>query len=411
MTRHDVEQETVQAGWRTSVRRHWPWVAFAIVVSVAGAWWLRRSRGDEIGAQGHVREARAAQAADSVIRLDTAAQRMAGIETLVVSPSSGGVLTANGTITYDANRVSVIASRVEGRISSVRTDLGQVVPAGATLAVVESPEVAQIRGDLEGARVHLDAARRNYEREKRLFEQSITPQKELLQAEADFRSIEADYNSARSRLRAVGAGEGTGATFGLVTSLAGTIVERNASPGQLVGPAADLFTVADLSHVWITVDVYEGDLARVRIGAPAAVVPAALPNGAFRGHVTYAGGVVDPASHTFKVRVELPNPGLELRPGMFAQVQIQTPSGGSGASASSFVVPEVAVQEVAGRPVVFVAASRAGEYTMRTVTTAAGAGSGKIVITTGLRGGERIVTKGAFQLKAELTKSSFSEEG
>lgn len=390
-------------------RKRWPFIAAAAAILVLAGWMF--FRGGEESAPKAARASAASPGADSLIRLDSSTQRLAGVQTITVSSSTGGLLTANGTITYDANRVSVIASRVEGRLSSVRADLGQVVTAGATLAVVESPEVAQIRGDLERARVNLDAARRNYEREKRLFEQSISPQKELLQAEADFRSVEADYNSALSRLRAIGAGEGNGAAFGLVTPVSGTVVARNASPGQLVGPATDIFTVADLAGVWITVDVYEGDVARVRTGATAAVIPTALPDEVFTGRVTYAGGVVDPVSHTFKVRVELSNAALKLRPGMFAQVRIQTEAKGGPSTTASYVVPELAVQEVGGRPVVFVATKNAGEYAVRPVKVGSRAGSGNVVIVDGLSPGERIVTRGAFQLKAELTKSSFSEEG
>lgn len=411
MKRHDDSTDPSPNAWGAIARRRWPLFALAILLIALGAWALSRRGGDTPSATQPAAETPSGGAGDSVIRLDTAAQRMAGIETMTVSSSSGGLLTANGTITFDANRVSVIASRVEGRISAVRADLGQRVAAGATLAVVESPEVAQIRGDLERARVNLDAARRNYEREQRLFEQSISPQKELLQAEAEFRSVEADYNSARSRLRAVGASAGSGASFGLVTPVSGTIVERNASPGQLVGPAADIFTVADLAQVWITVDVYEGDLARVRPGASATVIPTALPNESFTGRVTYAGGVVDPASHTFKVRVALSNAALKLRPGMFAQVRIQTATNGDSSGAASYVVPELAVQEVGGQSVVFIASATRGEYTVRPVTLGARAGGGTVVITDGLRAGERIVTRGAFQLKSELTKASFSEEG
>ena len=408
MDRQDTAQESVTHGWAARARRRWPLLAIGVVILIAAAWGLTRRKAAEPETPAPA-DAGAATVADSIVRLDTAAQRMAGIETMVVSSSAGGVLTVNGTITYDANRVSVIASRVEGRITSVRADLGQTVAAGTTLAVVESPEVAQIRGELERARVNLDAARRNYEREKRLFEQSITAQKELLQAEAEFRSVESDYSSALSRLRAIGATAGTGAAFGLVTPVSGTVVERNASPGQLVGPATDVFTVADLAQVWITVDVYEADLPRIRTGATATVLPTALPNESFTGRVTYAGGVIDPASHTFKVRVAVGNSALKLRPGMFAQVRIQTADAAGGSATASYVLPELAVQEVNGRPVVFIAGSTPGSYVVRPVTIGSRAGSGTVVVTGGLRTGERVVTRGAFQLKSELTKASFSE--
>jgi cobalt-zinc-cadmium efflux system membrane fusion protein len=317
----------------------------------------------------------------------------------------------NGSITFDANRVSVISSRAEGRVLSVRADLGQAVGAGAVLATVQSAEVGATRGDLERARVGVDVARRNYEREQRLFAEQITPQKEMLEAEAAFRTAQADYNSAVSKLGAIGATDGSGATFGLVTPVSGTIVDRNASPGQVVGPTTNLFTVADLRHVWITVDVYEKDLARVHQGAHASVVPSALSSESFPGRVTYAGGIVDSATRTFKVRVEVENAALRLRPGMFAQVRIQTPATGG---ASVIVVPEIAVQDLNGKPVVFVAAGgiagATGRYVVRFVTVGPRVGDGTMVITDGLRAGERIVGKGAFQLKAELTKASFGDE-
>jgi cobalt-zinc-cadmium efflux system membrane fusion protein len=344
---------------------------------------------------------------DSVVTLDTTAQRLAGVELLTISSSNSSTLTANGTITFDANLVSVISSRAEGRISEVRTDLGQKVRAGEVLATAQSAEVGATRGDLERARVGVDVARRNFEREKRLFAEQITPQKELLEAEGAFRTAEADFKSAESKLRALGATSGEGASFGLATPVSGTVVERNASPGQVVGPTTNLFTVADLRRVWITVDVYEGDLARVLQGAKVSVVPSALASEAFPGRVTYAGGVVDSSTRTFKVRVDVNNAALRLRPGMFARVDIETPvTGGAGA----IVVPEIAVQELGGKQIVFVAQDVPGRYIARAVTLGPRAGQGTVVVATGLQPGDRIAVKGAFQLKAELTKASFGSE-
>lgn len=348
----------------------------------------------------------AAAGPDSVVRLDAAAERLVGLEVHAVGTADSSALVTNGTITYDANRVSVVGPRVEGRIVSVRTDLGEPVRTGAVLAVIESPDVGQLRGDLARARAALDVARQNYEREERLFGDQITSQKALLEAQGGYRSAEADVNSARARLDAVGAASGQGAAFGLLSPLSGTVVERNASPGQLVGPSSSLFTVADLHHVWISADVFESDLPRVRQGAPATVLPQALPGEAFQGRVTYAGGVVDSATRTFKVRVEVPNPTRRLRPGMFAQVRISTLA---APGAAPPVVPDIAVQELDRRQVVFVPGRRAGEFIARPVVLGPPAGDGMVTVTGGLKSGDRIVTKGAFQLKAELTKASFGE--
>ena len=394
-------------GAREFARRRWPLLGVGAVVVIVLVWLLARGNASAESDTAYTDE-KAAAGTDSVVRLDSAAQRLAGVEVTTASASAASGLVANGVITYDANRVAIIAPRVEARVVNVRTDLGQSVRAGAVLATLESADVGQTRGDLERARANVDVAQRNYDREKRLYEQQISPQKELLDAEGALKTAQADYNSALAKLRAVGAAGGGGATFGLSTPVGGIVVERNASPGQSVGPSTTLFIVADLRHVWITVDVYEGDLARVRQGAPAAVIPTAFPNQTFPGHVTYAGGIVDSASHTFKVRLEVENAAGRLRPGMFAQVRIETPTtGGTGAIA----VPEAAVQEVNGKQIVFVVGREPGTYLARTVTLGPRAGNGLVVIAAGLSEGERVVTKGAFQLKAELTKASFVEEG
>ena len=352
---------------------------------------------------------------DSVVTLDTTAQRLAGIELGSAQLGSGNSLTANGTITFDANHVSVVAPRAEGRIVEVLADLGQRVAAGAVLAIVESPEVGETRGDLERARAAVSVSRRNYEREKRLYEQEISPQKEMLDAEVLYRTAEADLRSAESKLRTYGAFSGRGGSYGLRSAVSGTVVDRNASPGQIVGPNASIFTVADLSHVWITVDVFESDLGRVHEGAAAVITPTAAPGTTYLGRVSFAGGVVDSTSRTVKVRVLVENPTRQLRPGMFARVTIAAPS---GAPAVGVTVPAEAVQEIDGKSVVFVALGT-GRFVARAVVlnaplsgmeSAAGGGAPTVTVLRGLQPGEHLAVKGAFQLKAELTKASFAGE-
>ncbi|MEO7986160.1 MAG: efflux RND transporter periplasmic adaptor subunit [Gemmatimonadales bacterium] len=344
---------------------------------------------------------------DSTVTLDSAAQRLADIELATVTPDTGGGLVANGTITYDGNHVSTIASRAEGRVVAVRTDLGRRVRAGEILAMVESPEVGQTEGERERAEAAVEVARRNYEREKRLYEQSISSQKEMLEAENAYRTAEADLKGTLAKLRALGAAKAEGGTFGLASPIGGVVVERHANPGQIIGPETDLFTVADLRHVWITVDLYETDYGRVQNGAAAQVMPSSLPNDTFPGKVTFAGGIVDSISRTIKVRVQVENETQRLRPGMFAQVRIATPRKASGTG--TLVVPELAVQDVNGQPTVFVADSIPGRYTARAVSLGAPTAPGLVAVRDGLKRGERIAVKGAFQLKAELTKASFGE--
>lgn len=411
-SRDEVEQRPGSVPWQHFIKKRWMLAATVAVIVGLSIWAFARRGGDlqEVSVAGEAisDDSSRAAAMDSVVRLDSVGHRLAGVELATIAPSTHGALMANGTITYDADRVSVISTRTEGRLIAVKADLGEQVRPGAVLALIESSDVGETRGDLQRARAAVEIARRNYEREQRLFAEQISPEKEMLEAEAAYRSAQAEYDAATAKLRAFGAASGEGATFGLVTPIGGTVVERSANPGQVVGPSSNLFTVADIGRVWITVDVYEGDLSRVQKGATAVVVPTALPNESFTGRVTFAGGVVDSLTHTFKVRVELANPEHQLRPGMFARVRIQAPA--AGGAASTIVVPEVAVQQVGGKSVVFVAATQPGTYVVRPVTVGPRAGGGMVVIREGVRAGDRIVVKGAFQLKAELTKASFAEE-
>ncbi|MES2304643.1 MAG: efflux RND transporter periplasmic adaptor subunit [Gemmatimonadota bacterium] len=377
------------------------WGAGSVTVLIAGYLLLRKPAAPPVVPEPQ------APALDSAVVLDTTAQRLAGIVIDSVRLIAGTALSANGVITFDANRVSAVGSRVEGRVATINADLGSEVRSGTVLATIESSEIGEMRGDVERARVRRSVAQRNFEREERLFKQQISSQKEMLEAEGEFRTAEADYNSAVVRLEAVGADvNGKGSSFGLRTPVAGVVVERNATPGQLTGPSSNLFTVADLRHVWITVDVYERDYARIKQRAAVTVTPSALPDDTFEGRVTYSGGVMDPTSRTFKVRVEVENPKHRLRPGMFASVVIATPNNAQGAE--MLAVPEAAIQDLNGQPVVFVVGSQPGRFMVRRVLPGKSVGGGLITVTQGLERGDRIVTTGAFQLKSELLKSTFA---
>ena len=402
MTRH---QETLPARAWTLLRRRWPVAIGAVaLLLVAIAIVGRRDGGPTT--DGVAEETKPNAGLDSVVTLDTTAQRIAGIQLVTAAGAANDELLANGTLTYNADRVAVIAPRAEGRIVTVQSDLGREVGAGQILATIESPDVSQTRGDLERARATVSVAKRNYEREKRLFEQEISPQKEMLDAEVVYRSAEADFNSALAKLQTYGATSGSGGAYGLRTAVAGTVVERNASPGQIVGPTSNVFTVADLRHVWIAVDVYETDLNRVHRGASATVTATALPGETFKGRVTFAGGVVDTTSRTVKLRVTVENEARRLRPGMFAQVRIAAPSGVP--SNGTVALPEVAVQDLNGKPTVFVNTAP-GRYVARTVTVGSRTSGGTVFVTSGVRVGDRVVVQGAFQLKSELMKASLSE--
>lgn len=400
-------------------RRRWPAAAGGLLLLLLAIFALARRGHDAKAAQatapGESAEGAASREGivpDSIVTLDSTALGLAGIQLAPVVPTGSGGLVANGTITYDANHVSVVAPRAEGHVVAVRADLGSHVGAGTVLAMIESREVGQARGELARARASLEVAQNNYERERRLYAESISSQKEMLEAQGAYKTALAEYDGALTQISGLGAQGGEGGMYGLTSPLSGTVVDRDVMPGQIVGPSTNLFTVADLRHVWITVDVYESDIPRVRTGAPATVVTRAMPGATFRGRVSYAGGVVDTSTRTLRVRVEVENAGQRLRPGMYAEVHIETPQVASAAASDghAVVVPDLAVQDVNGKPSVFVPAGAPGRFVVRMVTVGPTAGGGRVTILKGLRRGDTVVVKGAFQLKSELMKASFGED-
>jgi cobalt-zinc-cadmium efflux system membrane fusion protein len=172
-------------------------------------------------------------------------------------------------------------------------------------------------------------------------------------------------------------------------------------------PADTLFTVADLSEVWIELDIFERDLARVGRGQSVAVMVAAYPSRTFPGRIVYVGDVLDPARRTVRARVEIPNLESALKPGMFATASIQVGGGGPPLA----VVPQDALQMIEGRRVVFVPGDTPGEFRVVPVEVGETIDGGRVVISSGIAPGSRVVTAGAFALRSELSKAEIGEHG
>lgn len=342
-----------------------------------------------------------------VVRLDSLALRLGGITVDTVATITTNGLPVTGTITYDANRVSHVGSRTEGRVTALRAELGARVTRGQLLALLESPDVGQIRADEREAEELVKIAEENFAREQRLAAQGISSRKELLDAEAELRRMQASLRSSQTRLQVLGAGHGTGGEFGIPAPFTGVIVAREASVGEMASPEDTLFTVADLSRVWIELDIFERDLTRIRVGQSVVVRTAAYPERDFQGRIVYVGSVLDPTRRTVRARVEIPNGDGALKPGMFANASIQVGAGGP----MVVVVPNDAVQEVEGKKVVFVPGDRPGEFRTQPVEVGESIEGGRVTIRRGLSRGARIVTRGAFALRSELAKSEIGEGG
>lgn len=320
-------------------------------------------------------------------------------------------IQATANIRPNEYKLIHVSPRIEGKAVTVGAELGDHVKPGDVLALLDSIELGTKKSAFRQARTTLLVNKANYEREKRLFEQQISSEKEYLDAKGAYLQSLASYKAAVESLELVGlshqdidaiitnkAGhQHPLSTFPLVAPQAGTIIARHITPGEMIAPQDKPFTIADLSTVWVLLDVYEKDLAGVRVEADVRITVNAYPGETFRGAVVYLGNVVNPDTRTVEARVEIPNPDGRLRPGMFARASIAS---SSSKGKKALAVPQDAIQRMEEQPVAFVE-EQPGRYQKHAVTLGS-ENAPYVEVLTGLQEGERVVTKGSFYLKSVL---------
>ncbi len=192
----------------------------------------------------------------------------------------------------------------------------------------------------------------------------------------------------------------------LVAPLAGTVVHRNAVVGQPVSPDQTIATIVDLTEVWFLARVFEQNLAKIRVGAPAEVFLNAYPNERFAGTVDYLARQIDPTARTVTARIRLVNRSDMLRLGLFGTARVDTGEPGKGPAA--IVISRTAVTDIGGKAIVFVRQAD-GDFDIHEVVVGNGA-LGRIEIVSGLREGEQVVNEGVFSLKSAVLKGSLEED-
>lgn len=341
------------------------------------------------------------------LKLTPEEARSAGIklETLVAQGFADTV-TVTATIRPNQDRIARVAPRVEGRIVQVTASLGDNVQAGQVLAVLDSLTLGEAQSALQRAQSVHRVAQSDFKRAELLSADEIIPQRELLRARSALETAVADLRAAEDKLRLLGgvasASGRAASTFPLTAPLAGTVVQKKATLGELGSPSEPLFSVADLSTVWIEANLTEDKLARVKAGAAATVTVTAYPGERFAGRVTYVASMLDKDSRTTPARIEVSNKDRRLKPEMFASATIET-----GATRDpALAVPSGAVMLMQGQPTVFVA--KGGGYELRAIDPGEKVG-GRTVIKSGLKAGDQVVAEGAYALKARLLKSQIGE--
>ena len=292
-----------------------------------------------------------------------------------------GLLEASGQITYDDRSVSTIVSRVQGRIEQTRVSLWDNVQRGEKILALYSPDFMTAEAEYLQAR-----------------ESSHPGAAPGVGASSDFAG--ALLLAAKRKLQFLGMSDADiqaikapDPTVWMRAPISGTVVNNKAQRGTAVNPGDVLFSLGTLGDVWITADIYEDDLARVRVGQQLSAVTTAFPDEVFKGVIARISPNIDPATHTLQIRCEVKNPGGRLKPQMLAKVTIVTRPG------NALVIPQDALVFDVDNYYAFVEVSP-GMFEHRKVSIASWSRVGFARVVSGLKDGDRVVTGETLQVNA-----------
>jgi cobalt-zinc-cadmium efflux system membrane fusion protein len=336
---------------------------------------------------------------------------------LVVTPVDDqdvdDTILSSGRVTFDDQRVAHVFSPVTGRVARIEASLGARISKGQPLAVIVSPDIGQASSDLGKADADLIAAEHDFKRKKELFDAHAASQADYETAEDNYRKAKAEKERAYQKafLLRTGSVDTVSQGYTLTSPIEGELIARAVNPGIEVqgqyggGTAVELFTVGELDRVWIMADVYEMDLARVKVGARVSVKVVAYPGRTFDGRVDWVSGALDPTTRTAKVRCTFENPltdGLDgtttrmLKPEMYATVTI------SVEEKKALALPKGAVLRLGDQTVVFVETGAAPDGRLKferlPVQVDEGEGGEWLTVEHGIEKGQKVVTSGAILL-------------
>ena len=313
-------------------------------------------------------------------------------------------ILTSGRVTFDDQRVAHVFSPVTGRVARIEAALGERLHRGQPLAVITSPDIGQASSDLGKADADLIAAEHDFKRKKDLFESHAASQADYEASEDNYRKAKAEKERAYQKafLLRTGSVDAVSQGYTLTSPIEGELIARAVNPGIEVqgqyggGQAVELFTVGELDKVWVLADVYEMDLARMKVGAPVSVKVVAYPGKTFTGRVDWVSGTLDPMSRTAKVRCTFDNPDRLLKPEMYATVTI------SVEETKALALPKGAVLRLGDQTVVFVETGKTPDGRLKfervPVQVDEGEGSQWLPVQHGLDKGTKVVTQGAILL-------------
>jgi membrane fusion protein, heavy metal efflux system len=338
---------------------------------------------------------------EGIIKLTPQQIATAGIQLVRPTIGGSGAIELPATIAGDPQATQVVSAAIGGRVVALTRNLGQSVGRGETLAIIESREAAQLNAEVEAAQARAALAQSNLQREQRLFNERVSAEQDLIAARTSAREADIALRLARQQVSAAGGGGGSLNRIAIRAPIGGQVIARSVTLGQTVASDAELFRVANLSTVSLSLSLSASDAGRVR---PGAVVEVSASGRQATARVTFVSPVLDETTRLVPVIATIDNRGGQWRVGEAVQAAILL---GAGQGGSAVSVPSTAVQTVGNKPVVFVRTDTGFRAVPVTLGQANGA---SVTILSGLTGREQIAAANSFTLKAELGKGEGGDE-
>lgn len=318
-------------------------------------------------------------------------------------------LRTTGTVQPNSYRETRVFPIAGGIIKNIRAELGEQVTKGQSLAVIFSQELADAQMKYLAVHANYGFHEAQHKRYEKLAEIGAISQQEMEEVMSRLEEHHAEYASLRQRLKLLGLTETQIDNLrdsSQVTSdvyvpapSSGVITVRNANLNQVVTTSDALFSVTDLSQVWVIANVYEKDFAALRNGGRVTITTPSYQGRTFTGAISYIDPRVDPTTRTGQARIEVANPRQMLKLGMFVDVALAAPG-----KQTAVVIPKSALQTIGNEQVAFVQLAQPGQFQMRRIQT--GEEVGQFVrVLSGVSAGEKVVTEGSFFLRAEMGRS------
>lgn len=322
-------------------------------------------------------------------------------------------LQAMGKVLAHQHRKAIVSYAFPARISQIHVRIGDWVKAGQKLVTLQSEEVGKAKSEFYKAQSDHELARVNFERDRRLFDRGVGAKKNFLTTEAEFKVAQANLNGAEKKLHVLGFTEEQvklisethqiNPVITLFAPISGKIIENKAVLGAMIDQSIEILTIMDPTLLWIDAEIYEKDIAKIKIGQEVEISVPAYPGETFRGKTSFISDVLKEETRTITVRTEVENKGYKLKPGMFADIKIFL-----NHQTQALVVPREAILDEKDEKIVFMKSE--GKYLLQIVETGARE-KGYVEILRGLQEGDLVVTKGNYQLKSKMYDEILKKAG